>query len=119
MQDNVAVVLGGLERLNANDLDGYFDLLADDVVLKSAFVGKHQGKQAVCKAIRDACQALSTTHWRRVEKVAVLGESVAVWLSLGGTFSATGESVAVEGCSVFDVRNGRIAATREYVSPEW
>jgi ketosteroid isomerase-like protein len=119
MQDNVAVVLGGLDRLNANDLDGYFDLLADDMVLTSGLIGHHQGKQAVCNAIRDGLGALTDTHWRRVEKVAVLGDSVAVWLSFGGTFSETGESLAVEACSVFEVRDGRIAATREYLSTEW
>jgi hypothetical protein len=59
------VVQAALERHNANDLDGYYALLADDVVTINEF-STRTGKREVSAKLNDDFATLSE-HWREIE----------------------------------------------------
>jgi ketosteroid isomerase-like protein len=47
-------------------------------------------------------------HWRRVDRILEVGDTVAVWPTFGATASATQTSFEVEVCDIIEVRDGRI-----------
>lgn len=109
--DPRTVVLTALERLNAHDLDGYYDLCADDF----AYTGTaaRRGK-AEARAVDEPLFASIPDHWRRVDKLLVSGDMVAVWLTLGGTPAANGQAFEAEFCDVIEVRDGLIRSLTMY-----
>jgi ketosteroid isomerase-like protein len=105
------VVTAGLERLNADDFDGYYALMADDLVATNEF-GTRSGKAQVMAGTREDFSILSE-HWRRVEKIAVSGNHVATWLTFGCVTAESGQRCEVEGCTVWEVQDGLIRSIRE------
>ena len=114
MNDPAALVCAAFEHLNAHDLDAYYALLADDVV-SIGLTGRFDGKDAMRAGIGLSFDAIPD-HWRRVERMAVSGDSVATWITFGGTVAATGEPIELEGCVIWDIQDGRICAIREYAT---
>jgi ketosteroid isomerase-like protein len=109
--DPESIVRAAIDRLNAHDLDGYYELCADDF----AYIGttERRGK-AAARAVDEPLFAGLPDHWRRVEKLLVCGDTVAVWLCFGGTPRATGRAFEVELCDVIEVRDARIQSIRIY-----
>jgi ketosteroid isomerase-like protein len=105
------VVTAALERLNADDLDGYFALMADDIVAANVF-GTLTGKAQVVAGQGENLGLLSE-HWRRIEKLVVSGDHVATWQTFGGVTAESGQRAEVEGCTVWEVRDGLIRSIRE------
>lgn len=99
------------ERLNAHDLDGYYQLCADDFL----YVGSttRRGK-AEAQAVDTPFFAALPDHWRRVEKLLVSGSTVAAWLTFGGTPTANGRPFEVEFCDIIEVRDGLIQSLTMY-----
>jgi ketosteroid isomerase-like protein len=109
--DPQTVVLTALERLNAHDLDGYYELCADDF----AYIGTTERRGiAEARAIDEPLFAGLPDHWRRVDKLLVSGDTVVVWLTLGGTPVANGVAFEAELCDVIEVRDGKIQSLRMY-----
>ena len=109
--DPRSVVLTALDRLNAHDLEGYYELCADDFV----YVGttERRGK-AEARAVDEPLFAGLPDHWRRVERLLVSGDTVAVWLTFGGTPTANGRAFEAELCDLIEVRDGKIQSIRMY-----
>jgi ketosteroid isomerase-like protein len=105
------VVTAALERLNADDLDGYFALMADDIVVANVF-GTLAGKAQVVTGQSENL-GLFSEHWRRAEKLVVTGDHVATWQAFGGVSAQSGQRAEVEGCTVWEVRDGLIRSIRE------
>jgi len=107
------VVRAAVERLNANDLPGYYALMADGMVMITES-RTLSGKPAVIAELDEGFQAVSN-HWTMtVDRLVVSGEHVATWLTLGGETVESGMPWKVEGCTVWEVREGYIASVREY-----
>ena len=106
------VVRGAVERLNANDLAGYYALLADDVVMVTESRTLN-GKPAVTAELDAGFQATSN-HRITVDRLVVSGNRVAAWLTMGGEDVRSGVPWQVEGCTVWEVSEGYITSIREY-----
>ena len=114
MHEYELLVRGAFDLLEAGDLEGYVARLTDDIVQTNPS-GVFRGKAEVLAYNHQALRETLAAHFRRVEHLVVSGESVAVWLTFGGTVAATGRSFEVEGCVIFDVRDGKVCAVTEYV----
>src|SRR4026208_2343205 len=96
------VVRAAVERLNGNDLAGYYSLLADGVgmVTESRTL---TGKPAVTAELDESLQAGSNPWAATVDRLVVSGNHVATWLTLGGETVRSGVPWHVEGCTVWEV----------------
>ena len=109
--DPKSIVLAMFDRLNKHDLDGYYDLFAEDIV----YTGANESRGiAAARATNEPFFESVPDHWRRVDRLLVAGDTVAVWLTFGGTPRATGVPYEVEVCSVIEVRDGKVQSTRMY-----
>jgi ketosteroid isomerase-like protein len=106
------VIRAAVERLNANDLAGYYALMADGIVMTTAS-RTLTGKPAVTAELDENFPALSN-HRITVDRLVVSGQHVATWLSLGGETVRSGMPWHVEGCTVWEVCDGYITSIREY-----
>jgi ketosteroid isomerase-like protein len=106
------VVETAIARLTAHDLDGYYELLADDVTYRDASLECH-GKGEV-RALDEPVFTLIPDHWRRIDKLLVSGNVVAMWGTFGGTLSTTGTAIEVEACVINDVCDGKIRSIVTY-----
>lgn len=111
MSGPATIVQAALERLNANDLDGYYLLLADNVVTVNEF-STRTGKREVSAKLNEDFGTLSE-HWRQIERLVVSADHVATWLKFGGVVAASGRRWELEGCTVWEVRDGLIQSVRE------
>ena len=114
MHEYEGLVRGALDVLEAGDLEGYVACFTEDIVQTTplgVFHGKAEALAFLQRSFRDTLAA----HFRRVEHLLVSGESVAVWLTFGGTVAATGRSFEVEGCTIFDIRDSKVCAITEYI----
>jgi len=66
------------------------------------------------RAIDEPIFATLPDHWRRVEKLLVSGDKVAVWLTFGGTPTSNGQSFEIDLCDIFEIRDGKIQSLRMY-----
>ena len=118
MDHREALVRDALARLDAHDVEGYLEHMTDDVVSTTPV--------ATCRG-KDEFRGYLTRldgipdHWRRIERLVVSGDSVATWLTFGGTVAVTGRSFEMEGCTVWDTADGRIRTISEWfdVEPMW
>src|SRR4051794_15483898 len=100
MRDQRLTVEHAFDRLNAHDLNGYYSLLAEDVVYTGSAVRHGRGEarafdQRVWEAVPD--------HWRTVEKLLVSGDVVAAWIKFGGTVERTSRRFGLEFCDIIEV----------------
>ncbi|MFO7563622.1 MAG: nuclear transport factor 2 family protein [Enhygromyxa sp.] len=110
-KDPKAVVERAFACLNEHDLDAYYALCADDFTYTGMTTTRGRD---VARQIDAAAFAALPDHWRRVERILVSGDTVAVWLVFGGTSPATGEPFEIEFCDVFEVREGLIQSITMY-----
>lgn len=111
-EENKAVVLRLLELIDARDMDGLGDLIADDVRLHGE--GEAQGLQSMVEhtgAFLSGFPDLETT----IEDVIAEGDRVVVRATLRGTHSGefggippTGRRIEVADVDIFRVRDGKI-----------
>ena len=114
MHEYEGLVRGALDVLEAGDLEGYVACFTEDIVQTTPF-GVFHGKAEVLGFLRQTFVETLAAHFRRVEHLLVSGETVAVWLTFGGTVAATGKSFAVEGCSIFRIRDDKVCGISEYL----
>jgi ketosteroid isomerase-like protein len=110
--DPRAVVEAAFQRLNEHDIDGYFALCADDFVY-SVGPSVVRGKPAA-RAVDEPAYTALPDHWRRIDKILASRDTVAVWLTFGGTRSADGVAREVDVCDIFEVRDGLIQSLACY-----
>ncbi len=106
------IVETAIARLTAHDLDGYYGLLADDVTCRDGSVERH-GKSEV-RALDEPVFELIPDHWRRIDKLLVSGNVVALWGAFGGTLSTTGTTIEIEACVINEVCDGKIQSIVTY-----
>jgi len=106
------VVRAAVERVNANDFAGYYELLVEGVVMVTE-TRTLTGKSAVIAELEASFQVMSN-NWMTIDRLVVSGGHVATWLTVGGDIVKSGLPWHVEGCTVWEVRDGAIASIREY-----
>jgi len=109
--DPKSVVVAALDRLNEHDLEGYYDLCADDFQYVGTAV--REGKSEA-RAVDEPLFAALPDHWRRVDKLLVSGNTVVAWLTFGGTPTASGRTFEAEFCDVIEVEDGLITSLTMY-----
>jgi ketosteroid isomerase-like protein len=106
------VVRAAIERVNADDFAGYYELMADGIVMVTE-TRALTGKPAVTAEL-DASFKFVSNNWMRVDRLVVSGDHVATWLTVGGATVKSGVPWQVEGCTVWKVREGSITSILEY-----
>ena len=105
--DRRALVEEWFRRYNDHDLDGCYELCADDLRLAGQITA--EGKEAA-RALDEQFFAALPDHRRRIDKILVSGDTVAVWVTFGATPIATDVPLEFEFCDVIQVRDGRISS---------
>ena len=109
--DPKSIVVALYDRLNKHDLDGYYDLFAEDIL----YTGASESRGiAEARAANEPFFENVPDHWRRVERVLVDGDMVAAWLTFGGTPRANDTPFEVEVCSLIEVGDGKVRSIRMY-----
>jgi ketosteroid isomerase-like protein len=109
-----------LEARAANDYDGVYELLADDVEWfppQTAPVGPFRGREEVAKALVGGAAGTAldvSTMKRDIHKVLADGDSAVVQLTLTAQ-SLKGKSYENEYCWIYSCRDDRIQRLDEYV----
>jgi uncharacterized protein (TIGR02246 family) len=98
------------------DVQGYLDLFADDVVLQTPARPPVHGRAAYERLVR-----ASLDHVRPVSfdfhHLAVHGDTVLAEWTIGLEVRADGRSISYRGMSVCELRDGLIQSWREYFDP--
>lgn len=100
-----------MRRLNDHDLDGYYALCANDF----RYVGTAERiGHTAAREVDESIFAAVPDHWRRIDRMVVSGDVVAVWLTFGGTPTSTGRRFEAELCDIIEVRDGLIQSVTMY-----
>jgi len=94
-------------RYNDHDLDGCYELCADDLRLAGQVAA--DGKEAA-RALDEQFFAALPDHRRRIDKILVSGDTVAVWITFAATPVATGVPLEFELCDLVEVHDGLITS---------
>lgn len=106
-----SIVEEAMRRLNDHDLDGYYALCAVD--FRYVWTAERIGHSAA-REVDEPIFAAMPDHWRRIDKLIVSGDVVAVWLTFGGTPTPTGRRLEAELCDIIEVRDGLIQSLTMY-----
>ena len=111
--DNVAVLEGAVEQMNAGNLDGYMDLYADDLTLHGYPPGV-EGKEGAYAFYAQFRKAIGDFELTADETISE-GDTVAVRYTIRGTHAdefmgapASGNRLELSGQSFFRFENGRV-----------
>jgi steroid delta-isomerase-like uncharacterized protein len=116
--DSAATVRRFYEQINAGDLDGFVDLLAEDFVEHEAMPGLAPGREGTRQLFAMMRAAFPDMHWEP-EDVLVDGDKAVTRVRFSGTndgefmgMPATGRSVSVQVIDI--VRFGEDGLAREH-----
>jgi ketosteroid isomerase-like protein len=119
--ENTKVALSFLAHLSDGELEAALDLIADDVVWWLAgepeqfkIAGTKNGKAQLAEMLDTIGKGMPTGIRLTVTGVTAEGERVAVEMNADG-ISATGKEYHNHYHDLFEVRDGRIYAAREYL----
>lgn len=115
--DTLALLEALFRAFNAHDADGVVALMTEDCVFEAAAGPeihgvRHVGRAAVKTAFENVWKGLPDVRWDVTGHFAAGDRAVSQWI-----FRATrpdGARIEVEGCDLFDVRDGRIAVKRAF-----
>ena len=126
--DTAALIRAYYERFNAGDVDGFLDLLADDVVHDLSQGARETGKSAFRKFL----DHMNRCYQERVRDLVVMvddsGKRAAAEFQLDGTYVATdgdlpparGQKYVLTVGAFFDIRDGKIARiSNTYNFKDW
>ena len=126
--DTAALIRRYYERFNSGDVDGFLDMLADDVVHDISQGGRETGKPAFRKFL----DHLNRCYQERVRDLVVMvddsGSRAAAEFQLDGTYVATdgdlppakGQKYVLTVGAFFDIREGKIARiSNTYNFKDW
>ena len=115
-QENVEVVVGQFEGVNARAFANVMDAYAEDVILiphgRWGVLGSHQvvaGKDAVGEWFGDFFRAFAPDYRFEVEESRDLGDRVLIVATHHGRGRASGVPVATQTAYLYTVRKGKIS----------
>lgn len=101
-----------LDALNAGELVTAYDAVSQDCEYSTvdySLVGR-DAIESIDFAFFDRLES----HWRRLEHLISVGETVVCWVRFGGTAKDSGRSFETEVCNVFKFANGKIVKWEMY-----
>jgi ketosteroid isomerase-like protein len=106
-----------LDRFNAHDLDAIMEFFCEDCILdmpRGPAPGGRRcvGKEAVREGLRSRFTGLPDVHYGNDRHFVSGDRGVSEWLLTGITPS--GEKVRVQGCDLFEFRDGRLLRKDSY-----
>ena len=115
--DALALLARFADAWNRHDLDALMSMMTDDCVFDASAgpdVEGHrsEGQQAVRAAFAAVFEAFPDAHWADARHVVAGNRGVSEW-----TFTGTrrdGTRVAVNGCDLLTLRDGRIAVKNSF-----
>ena len=115
--DALALLARFADAWNRHDLDALMSMMTDDCVFDASAgpdVEGHrsEGQQAVRAAFAAVFEAFPDAHWADARHVVAGSRGVSEW-----TFTGTrrdGTRVAVNGCDLLTLRDGRIAVKNSF-----
>ena len=126
--DTTALIKRYYERFNAGDVEGFLDMLADDVVHDISQGGRETGKAAFRKFL----EHMNRCYQERVRDLAIMvddsGRRAAAEFQLDGTYIATdgdlpkakGQKYVLTVGAFFDIRDGKVARiSNTYNFKDW
>jgi steroid delta-isomerase-like uncharacterized protein len=126
--DTVALIRRYYERFNAGDVDGFLDMLADDIAHDISQGGRETGKPAFRKFL----EHMNRCYEERVRDLAIMvddsGKRAAAEFQLDGKYIATdgdlppakGQKYVLTVGAFFDIRDGKIARiSNTYNFKDW
>ena len=126
--DTIALIRRYYERFNSGDVDGFLDMLADDVMHDISQGGRETGKAA----FREFLEHMNRCYEERVRDLAVMvdesGRRAAAEFQLDGTYVATdgdlpparGQKDVLTVGAFFEIRGGKIARiSNTYNFKDW
>jgi len=119
-QQNIDVVKRGYAAFGQGDISGVLSLCADNVEWASPgpsempTAGTRRGRDQVAQFFEAVDQVYEVQRFEPKEFIAQ-GDQVVVLGSDTAKIKATGKVVTEEWAHVFTIRNGKIAAFREYI----
>ncbi len=120
-KDNVQYAEQQVAALNARDLDGYLSRIDDSYVGQSETApGPIRGREGVRQNLEMLLRAFPDLRVE-IEQIIANEDSVVTRLRATGThkgnfagIASTNKSVVLQGCSVFEIRNGKAIRGRIY-----
>ena len=114
----MGIVARFAEAFNRRDVDGLLDCFADDATYHDGFYGPHAGRQSLRRMFERMFREGTGYTWTMDAVVETEGRAAAEW-TFGYTVSAAiprsaGRQVRFRGMSLFELRDGLIAAYREH-----
>jgi steroid delta-isomerase-like uncharacterized protein len=115
--DTTALIRRYYERFNAGDVEGFLDMLTDDVAHDISQGGRETGKAAFRKFL----EHMNRCYQERVRDLAIMvddsGKRAAAEFQLDGTYVATdgelppakGQKYVLTVGAFFDIRDGKVA----------
>lgn len=126
--DTAALIRRYYERFNAGDVDGFLDMLADDIAHDVSQGGRETGKPAFRKFL----EHMNRCYQERVRDLAIMvdddGKRAAAEFQLDGKYIATdgglpparGQNYVLTVGAFFDIRDGKIARiSNTYNFKDW
>jgi steroid delta-isomerase-like uncharacterized protein len=126
--DTAALIRRYYERFNAGDVDGFLDMLADDIAHDVSQGGRETGQPAFRKFL----EHMNRCYQERVRDLAIMvdddGKRAAAEFQLDGKYIATdgdlpparGQNYVLTVGAFFDIRDGKIARiSNTYNFKDW
>ncbi len=123
-QENVEIVVGQFENVNAREFGAVMDAYADDVVLvlhgDVGGVGGEGavGKPAVGKWFGDWFNSFDSSFRFEIHEVRDLGDQVLIVATLHARGRSSGVPVTLKAGWIYAVRNGKVVRCDAYSDPE-
>jgi ketosteroid isomerase-like protein len=121
---NVALVQQGFADFGAGNLDALLERFEDNIVWETPFPpeivpysGRLEGKANVREFFEDLARTTEFAYFRPEEYVAS-GDKVVALGSYQATVRETGKSATSDFAMVFTIRDGKIAAFKEYADTQ-
>ncbi len=105
------------EAFNRHDAVGAVSFMTDDVVFETldgdeVYGTRVVGRDAVRDAFADVWKIFPDAHWQTTRHTVVGDLGVSEWIFRGT--SSDGARIEAEGCDLFALRDGKIAAKRTF-----
>jgi steroid delta-isomerase-like uncharacterized protein len=115
--DSIQLLDRFADAWNRHDLDALMSMMTDDCVFEASAGAdvngqRSEGQTAVRAAYAAVFETFPDAHWGQARHFVAGNRGVSEW-----TFTGTrtdGQSVAVNGCDLFTIRDGKIAIKNSY-----
>jgi steroid delta-isomerase-like uncharacterized protein len=116
-QDTIALLERFMAAWNAHDVEALLDFMTDDGIFHASvgpapFGATAVGREALKRAYAAIWQTYPDAQWTKARHFASGDNACSEWIFIGT--KADGTKIEVQGCDLFTLRNGKIAAKNSF-----